>query len=142
MEKERLSDHCSLMKHPERTTRPSDCPEGGTYVKTTDKGGAFELHPITPFPLIIEGGEGNDKVSVIGTPRNPVLIDGGKGNDEVVVDGGKGHDNVVLQSDWARVAGHIGPEGLLILGALLIAFATIGLICWRALASVGVGRTR
>jgi hypothetical protein len=68
MPKEPLSDHCSLMKHPERTIRPSDCLEGAAYIKTTDEGGEFVLNPVTPFPLVIEGGEGDDQVTVVG-PR-------------------------------------------------------------------------
>ena len=122
MSKEPLSDHCSLMKHPERTSRPSDCPDGATYIRTTNEGGAFVLNPITPFPLVVEGGEGDDKVTVIGTPRNPVLINGGKGN-----------DSVTLQDEGAWLAGQSTPEGIIFLAALLITFSTIGLIGWRAL---------
>jgi hypothetical protein len=41
-----------------------------------DKGGAFEFDADAPFPLVIEGGEGNDKMAIVGTPNNPVLVNG------------------------------------------------------------------
>ncbi len=110
------------MQHPERTSRPSDCPEGAAYIKTTNEGGTSVLNPITPFPLVIEGGEGDDKVTVIGTPRTPVLIDGGKGN-----------DSVTLQDEWLWLAGRVNPEAIIILAALLITCTLLGVIGWRAL---------
>jgi hypothetical protein len=133
MPREPLSDHCSLMKHPERSVLPSDCPKDASYIKTGDQGSDSVLHPITPFPLVIEGGEGNDKVTVIGTPKNPVLIDGGKGNDTVVV------QNESARVAWAHVAARMSPEGLLFLGVVLIVFSAIGALGWRALTSKGAG---
>ena len=124
MRREPLSEHCSLMMHPERTTLPPDCPEGAAYIHNTDKGGDYVLHPITPFPLVIEGGEGEDNVTVVGTPRAPVMIDGGKGNDSVIV-----QDRVT----W--LVGRLTPESVIVLGALLIVFATISLLGWRALST-------
>jgi hypothetical protein len=103
---------------------PPDCPEGAAYIHNSDKGRDFVLHPIAPFPLVIEGGEGEDNVTVVGTPRNPVIIDGGKGNDSVIV-----QDRVT----W--LAGRLSPESVVILAALLIVFATIGLLGWRALST-------
>jgi hypothetical protein len=122
MSDEPLSRHCSLMAHPERTTLPADCPEGAVYIRHTDEGGDFVLDPVAPFPIVIEGGKGEDKVTVIGTPANPVLIDGGEGNDSVRLQG---------QASW--LAGRLAPEGMVFLGALLIVFATIAVLGWRAL---------
>lgn len=146
MSDEPLSQHCSLMAHPERTTLPSDCPENALYIKHTDEGGDFALNPIAPFPIVIEGGDGEDNVTVIGTPANPVLIDGGKGNDSVQVQGqaswpanpgmlygGKGNDSVQAQGQASWLAGQLPSGGLIFLGALLIVFGAIALLGWRAL---------
>ena len=160
MFKEALSDLCSVMKHPDRKVMPSECPKDATYINMGDKGGSSELHPITPFPLVIEGGTGDDHVTVIGEAKNPVLIDGGSGNDSVLVRGegaapAGGQSGLVMgpspaaqASDGGTVQGDgawlpaLTPMGLTFLGALLIAFATIGVLGWRALAGSGVDRYR
>ena len=161
MSKEPLSDLCSIMKHPDRKVMPSECPKDATYIKTGNEGGSSELHPITPFPLVIEGGTGDDHVTVVGEAKNPVLIDGGSGNDSVLVQsdgaapaegkGGlimgpspaaQGSEGQTMQNDGAWLLAQLTPTGLTFLGALLIAFATIGLLGWRALTGSGAGRYR
>jgi hypothetical protein len=159
MSKEPLSERCSVMKHPERPV-PSDCPKDALYITTTDEGGASDLYPITPFPIVIEGGAGNDDVTVIGPAKNPVLIDGGKGNDSVTVHGegasppGQenlvmgpaqdqgGHQSQIVHKDGPLPNFPLTPVGMTFLGALLITFATIGVIGWRALMGNGVDRYR
>lgn len=161
MSKEPLSERCSVMKHPERPV-PGDCPKDALYIRTTDEGGASDLYPITPFPIVIEGGAGDDDVTVIGTAKNPVLIDGGKGNDSVVLHGegaspagqGKGglvmgpaqdrggNQSQIVLKDGTLPALPLTPMGMTFLGALLITFATIGVIGWRALMGNGVDRYR
>ena len=147
MRTEPLSQHCSLMNHPERSVRPSDCPEGAAYIRTTNEGGDYVLNPITPFPIVIEGGDGNDNVTVVGKARNPVLIDGGRGNDSVVVRGGregsaspavfggKGPNGAVVQDDGASLIGQFTPAGLTFVGCVLITFVAVAVIAWRALGS-------
>lgn len=146
---EPLSEHCSLMRHPERSVLPSDCPKDATYIRTGDEGGSYQLRPITPFPIVIEGGSGDDNVTVVGTPRNPVMIDGGKGNDHTTVVGASGNpvadapqeSGLIFHSEETQGVEQPGtqeieqlvPAGINFLGALLIVFATIGVICWRAL---------
>lgn len=162
MRKEPLSEHCSIMAHPERTTLPSDCPKDAAYIKLTDEGGSSDLHPITPFPIVVEGGAGDDNVTVIGEARNPVLIDGGKGNDSVIVKGGgpatgdpaesglvmgpssDGHsgEGRVVQKDGALPIEMPTPAGMTLLGAMLIAFATIGALGWRAMMGKRIERFR
>jgi hypothetical protein len=160
MSKGPLSERCSVMMNPERPL-PSDCPKDALYIKTTDSDGAYDLHPITPFPIVVEGGSGNDEVTVIGPAKNPVLIDGGKGNDKVTVQGeggspargGKGglvmgpsdqrgSQNQIVHKDGPSPAVPLTPMGITFLGALLIAFATVGAIAWRALKADGVERYR
>jgi len=162
MSKEPLSDHCSVMMHPDRKGLPSDCPKDATYIKNGNEGGSYELHPITPFPLVIEGGTGDDNVTVIGAPKNPVLIDGGSGNDNVVVQsdgahpGGEGVGGLIMgpspagqvgegrivHKDGAFPWAQLTPMGVTFLGALLITFATIGVLGWRALTNGGVDKYR
>ena len=159
MSKEPLSERCSVMKHPERPV-PSDCPKDALYIITGDEGGTSDLYPITPFPIVIEGGAGNDDVTVIGPAKNPVLIDGGKGNDSVTVHGegasppGQGnlvmgptqdrggHQSQIVHKDGPLPALPLTPMGMTFLGALLITFATIGAIGWRALMGNNVDRYR
>lgn len=161
MSKEPLSERCSVMKHPERPV-PSDCPKDALYIKTTDEGGASDLYPITPFPIVIEGGAGDDDVTVIGPAKNPVLIDGGKGNDSVTVNGdgaspaaqgksglvmgpssgGQGGEGRTVHKDQPVPFAPPTPAGLTLLGALLIIFATIGVLGWRALTGNGIDRYR
>jgi hypothetical protein len=135
------------MDHPERTVRPSDCPEGAIYIRNTDAGGDYVLHPITPFPIVIEGGDGDDNVTVVGKARNPVIIDGGRGNDSVVVrgghegsgsptgNGGNGPNSTVDHDDWATLIGQFTPAGLTFVGCVLITFVAVAAIAWRALGS-------
>jgi hypothetical protein len=134
------------MHHPERSVRPSDCPEGAVYIRHTDQGGDFVLNPVAPFPIVVEGGAGNDNVTVVGQARNPVIIDGGKGDDSVVVRGGregsaspagaggKGPNGAAVQDDGASLIGQFTPAGLTFVGCVLITFVTIAVIAWRALA--------
>lgn len=139
------------MEHPERSVRPSDCPEGATYIRTTNEGGDYFLNPIAPFPIVIEGGDGNDNVTVVGKARNPVIIDGGRGNDSVVVrggregsgsptgDGGKGPNSAVVHNAGDSLIGQFTPAGLTFVGCVLITFVAVAVIAWRALGS-GSGR--
>lgn len=158
MRNEPLSEHCSLMAHPERTVRPSDCPEDAAYIRVGNQGGSYALNPITPFPLVVEGGDGNDQVIVNGTPRNPVIIDGGRGDDRVIMQNERGSgppavpirdkdspraaatdgqrpEGVVGHDPWSSLMGELTPVGLTFLGSVLITFVTLGVIGWRALGS-------
>lgn len=132
MRDEPLSQHCSLMAHPERTELPADCPEDAVYIRHSDEGGEFVLNPVAPFPVVIEGGAGNDNVTVVGEAQNPVLIYGGKGNDGVVVQ----NDGTVADhnpSSWLIAS--LPTESLTFLGVFLITFAVIAALGWRALGS-------
>jgi hypothetical protein len=122
MREEPLSEHCSLMMHPERATRPSDCPPDAVYIKTVDKGGAFEFDADAPFPLVIEGGEGNDKMAIVGTPNNPVLVNGGRGDDEIL-----------FQSNWIWLGEQLNSTSILLLIALIGTLTVVALLGWRAL---------
>jgi len=141
------------MHHPERSVRPSDCPEGALYIRTTNEGGDYRLNPITPFPIVIEGGDGDDRVTVVGEARNPVLIDGGRGNDRVVVRGGndgsaspagnagKAPDSTFAAAeDSASLAGQFTAAGLTFVGCVLITFVAVAVIAWRALGSGSIHR--
>lgn len=119
----RLSDHCSLMaqqSEPKPKVRPADCPKDAAYIKTVDKGGEYTLAGAS-FPIVFEGGGGDDKVTVVG--------DGGQG---IIVDGGRGNDSLTIHNGWSFVIREIGPGASLALAALTIVFVTIGLIAWRA----------
>ncbi|WP_375396247.1 hypothetical protein [uncultured Sphingomonas sp.] len=125
MPDEPLSEHCSLMARsggpPKPKERPADCPPDAAYIKTIGKGGAWTL-PSTTFPIVFEGGDGDDKVTVIGN--------GGKG---VLVSGGKGNDSLTVESDWVWLSNTIGPGASLMLAALVIVLAAIVILAWRAL---------
>lgn len=120
------------MAHPERTERPADCPEDAVYIRNSDEGGEYVLNPVAPFPVVIEGGAGNDNVTVVGEAQNPVLIDGGKGDDAVIVqdDGTLADQN---PSSWIMAS--LPAESLTFLGVFLITFAVIAVLGWRALGS-------
>lgn len=128
MPRERLSDHCSLMARPggppPPKQRPADCPVDGAYIKMVDKGGKFEIPGSPPFPIVFEGGDGNDALTVRGGPGKGVIFDGGKGNDRMTV----GTDSVPIQ-----LLDRLGTGGTLVIAALAIVFATIAILGWRAL---------
>lgn len=177
MAAERFSDHCSLMMHPERTTRPADCPEDASYIISSEAGGQFKLPANAPFPLVFDGGEGDDKVTVVGEGDKGVLVLGGKGNDSLMVRDSApgevgngaavgelpGHITLVETENGlevqpkgnAEAAGSLvvreGPgwaiaempiEALLFLGAILVVFATVGALGWRALSNSASKRAK
>ena len=120
------SERCSLMAKPgdppAPKTRPADCPKDAAYIKTTDAGGSLTL-PDAPFPLVFEGGDGNDSVTVRGNASHGIIVAGGKGDDSLLVEGTSMPLSLEAVPVWAVV----------LLGALLITFATIAVLGWRAL---------
>ena len=128
MPHERLSDHCSLMARPggppPPKERPADCPKDGAYIKMVDKGGAMSIPGSPPFPIVFEGGDGDDQLTVRGGPGKGVIFDGGKGNDGMTI----GSDSTPV-----LLVGQIGAGGMLFLAALAIMLAAIVIIAWRAL---------
>ena len=128
MPRERLSDHCSLMARPDRPPppkeRPADCPLNGAYIKMVDRGGTLEIPGSPPFPIVFEGGDGNDQLTVKGGPGKGVIFDGGKGNDRMTI----GSDPPL-----AQVVDRLGASGALLIAALALVLATIAILGWRAL---------
>jgi len=129
---EPLSEHCSLMAKPggppKAQTQPADCPKDGIYIKTAAKNGGITLPPGSPFPIVVEGGDGNDSVTVIGPQHMPITVSGGKGD-----------DNITVKSEWIWAVDKLTPTGVLFLAALLIVLATLAVIVWRALAPRDLG---
>lgn len=125
MADEPLSEHCSLMSEPggpaKPAERPTDCPKDAAYIK----GSGGTVHPANaPFPIIFEGGDGNDKVVVVGRAPGGFLMRGGKGN-----------DSLTIEDRWTWLAREIGPSGLITLGVIAITLAALVAISWRALRS-------
>lgn len=122
-----LSEHCSLMAKPggppKPATRPADCPPDAAYI-TAVGGGAMTIPGNAPFPIVFEGGDGDDHVTIVGSGKGGVLVRGGRGDDSLVV-----HDQ------WTWLARQIGPGGVLLLGLAGIVFAAVVTIAWRALRS-------
>ncbi|WP_395331023.1 hypothetical protein WBP06_01165 [Novosphingobium sp. BL-8H] len=125
MASEPLSEHCSLMSKPggppKPATRPPDCPKDAAYIKTVG-GGSWTLPSNAPFPIVFEGGDGDDKVTVVGQSKGGVMVFGGKGNDSLLV-----------EDRWAWLAHELGPAGTLSLA--LVITILLGLITLRALKS-------
>lgn len=120
MPTEPLSELCSQMAHPGRKTLPADCPEGAAYIKTNDAGSDHVIPGELGYPVVFEGGEGDDKVTVVGSGGKPVMVSGGKGEDALLV---------VDRQTW--LLDSLGPAGTLFLGAAAIVFAAIAIIAWR-----------
>jgi hypothetical protein len=124
---ERLSDHCSLMAvpggPPKPKERPADCPKDGVYIKGANKNGGITIDGPIPYPIIYEGGDGNDSVTIVG----------GTSDKGIVIDGGKGDDSLTVIDRWSWFVGHLSPGGALALGSLAIVFAAVTIIAWRAL---------
>jgi hypothetical protein len=123
-----LSDHCSLMARsgslPKPAHRPADCPEGGIYIKGAKESGGITMFGNPAAPVVYEGGDGDDKVVIVGrTGGGGVLVDGGKGNDSLTVQSGP----VWLIAEFAPLA--------FALGIFAIVFGAITIIGWRALSS-------
>ena len=120
-----LSEHCSLMSRPgglvKPAVRPTDCPKDAVYIKGT---GATILPGDAAFPFVFEGGDGDDKVVVVGQAAGGILVRGGKGN-----------DSLTIEDPWVWVAQEIGPYGLTFLASATIMLVTLVTICWRALRS-------
>jgi hypothetical protein len=125
---ERLSDHCDLMAQPGHPpppkVRPADCPKDGVYIQTTDAGGHWLMHGDPPYPIVFEGGEGNDGVTIVGKTSNPVMMDGGKGDDSLTV---------IDSWDWAL--SRLGSHEITFLGATGIVLAALAAIGWKALST-------
>jgi hypothetical protein len=123
MATEPLSEHCSLMSKPDGPPKPAelpaDCPKDAAYVKWD---GDIALSGNKDFPVVIEGGDGNDKITVVGSGKAGVRVDGGGGN-----------DTLTAESEWVWLAQQVGPTGLIFVAALGITLATIAMIAWRAL---------
>jgi hypothetical protein len=134
MQPESRSEHCSLMAHPggppKPKVRPADCPKDAAYIKTTDAGGKFTLPGDAPFPVVFEGGDGNDSVTVEGSGHG-IIVNGGKGDDSLLV-----RDQGMLPS----IEG-VPAYALLLFGALLVTLAAVAVIGWRALGNTR-GRIR
>lgn len=136
MAAESLSEHCSLMTRPggapKPSVRPSDCPKDAAYIKTTDAGRSFFLRgDVAPFPVVLDGGAGDDKVTVIGAKRGKVLVSGGDGN-----------DSIALVDRWSWIASRFTPSELLMLATLFTVCATIALLGWRALGAPADNRKK
>ena len=121
-----LSEHCSLMGRPGGPPPPKqlppDCPKGAAYIKTTDKGSNFTIRGDAPFPLVFEGGDGNDTLTLVGHHDQQILVSGGKGN-----------DSVRIEDPWAMLVTQLDSQGVVVLGALALALAAVVIIGWRAL---------
>lgn len=123
MAEEPLSEHCSLMSRAGSPTkpaaRPADCPKDAVYIKGS---GGTILPGNAPFPFIFEGGDGDDKVVVVGHAKGGLLFRGGKGN-----------DTLTLEDRWTWLAREIGPPGLFLLAVIALTLAALVAISWRAL---------
>lgn len=123
MPDEPLSEHCSLMARPggpaKPAERPADCPIDAVYIK----GSGGTIRPgNAPFPFIFEGGDGDDKVVVVGQAKGGLLMRGGKGN-----------DTLTIENNWVWLARQVGPTGILLVAAFAITLAGVVVLCWRAL---------
>lgn len=127
MQDQPRSEHCSLMARPggppKPKTRPADCLKDAAYIKTTNSGGKFALPGDAPIPIVFEGGDGNDSVTVEGSGAHGIIVDGGKGDDSLLV-----RDAGILPS----IPG-VPDYAMLLFGALLVTLVTIAVIGWRAL---------
>ena len=149
MAEEALSEHCSLMERPggppKPAERPADCPKDAAYVKGT---GGMIFPNDAPFPFVIEGGNGDDKVVIVGRAPGGLMVHGGKGDDSVtIVDGdsgrgtveraharlvgGKSDGGVLVQDRSTWITGEIGPASVVTLVAITL--SAVAAICWRAL---------
>ncbi|SOB78790.1 hypothetical protein SAMN06297144_0216 [Sphingomonas guangdongensis] len=72
--------------------------------------------------MIFEGGDGDDKIVIVGSAKGGVLVRGGAGR-----------DSITLESHWTWLAHQIGMPGFVILGTATIMLAVVLTICWRAL---------
>ncbi|MFC0687543.1 hypothetical protein [Novosphingobium clariflavum] len=123
MANEPLSEHCSLLSKPggppRPADRPADCPKDAAYIKPVGAG-TSTLPGNAPFPIVFEGGDGDDKVTLVGQSKAGVMVFGGKGNDSLLV-----------EDRWTWLVHELTPPGALSL-ALVIAIL-LGLITLRAL---------
>jgi hypothetical protein len=101
------------------SSRPADCPKDAVYINGT---GAIIAPGDAPFPFVFEGGDGDDRVVVIGQAKGGLLMRGGAGR-----------DSLTIEDRWVWLAGEIGPLGLLLLAAAAIVFAALVAISWRAM---------
>ncbi|PXA86134.1 hypothetical protein DMC47_35420 [Nostoc sp. 3335mG] len=100
---------------------PPDCPPHAAYIKTIGNG-HWDIPGTAPFPIVFEGGDGNDSVTVIGQGHQPVIVSGGKGNDSLQV-----------EDRWTFFVDRLGPHGVVTLGVVGLVFVAIAVIAWRAL---------
>jgi hypothetical protein len=123
MAEEPLSEHCSLMSRPgdpaKPAERPADCPKDAVYIKGS---GGTILPGNAPFPFVFEGGDGDDKVVVVGQAQGGLLFRGGKGS-----------DTLTLEDRWTWFAREIGPPGLIMIIVIALTLAALVTISWRAL---------
>ena len=105
---------------------PADCPKDAAYIRTVGKGGHWTLPNNGAFPIVFEGGDGNDSVTVIGRDGKGVLVYGGRGDDRLTV-----------QARWSYTLDRVGPPVALLLAGLAIVLAAVATIAWRALSPRG-----
>jgi hypothetical protein len=106
---------------PRPTKLPADCPKDAAYIHVAGSEGVSMHLPSTDFPLVFEGGDGNDKVILDKSASKGVLVFGGRGNDSLIVESG-----------WAKFADRIEPASAVFLVTLALALTLVGAIVWRA----------
>jgi len=111
-----FSERCSFMENPGMKERPPECPKDAAYIKTD---GGTSIWHLGKFPIVVEGGEGNDDVKIVGG-------DGG-----ILVDGGKGSDTVSVKSESVFLAELLGPDRLFILAVIALSSLVAIVISWR-----------
>jgi hypothetical protein len=123
---EPLSEHCSLMAKPggpaKPAQRPADCPKDAAYIKTVDEGGDFKIPGYAPFPVVFEGGKGDDHVTLIGS-GGKVLVRGGEGNDSLLV-----KESAPLWQQPFALQG----DAIIVIAGLVCGSILSGMLIWRS----------
>ncbi|CAM3073908.1 hypothetical protein SPAN111604_02430 [Sphingomonas antarctica] len=133
------SERCSLLQDPDHPLPPNtykgDCPKDATYI-VAKHGGAWDVPNGTPYPVVVEGGAGNDVLTVTGHGGKGVYVDGGAGDDRLTVSTQSDSSFLGTVSDtllYLRVT-H-GDGAALIAVGFVIMMCVLGVLCWRALAN-------
>ena len=118
-----LSARCTLSDQPNAPSPPKGdpCPKGAVYIKTTKNGSEFALPNDSEFPIVFEGGDGDDKVTITGNGAQKIKVSGGAGNDSMTV-----------VDPWATLMQQLGPYPIVGAFVLLLFFALIGYVAHRA----------
>ena len=118
-----LSARCTLSDQPNAPSPPEGglCPKDAVYIKTTKNGSDFALPSNSEFPIIFEGGDGNDKVTITGN-----------GAQKIKVSGGAGDDSMTVVDPWANLMQQLGPYPIVGAFVLLLFFSLIGYVAHRA----------